>query len=435
MKFTLNNNEYELILLHLAGSKLYGNSTPASDTDLRGVFIASSDSKLGILNKVEQLEGIEVYHALVKAGLELIETTDIVIYELNRFVALAIDNNPNIMDTLCFDYKNPEFTVYANEKGKELVDNKDLLISSKLKFTFSGYAISQLTRIKSHHKWIVQYPETGTVLEFLKLSYGKFVDWDWVCDNFGGNVASFITEGEDAQNHTTLNSTLDWDSFKDLCKIPDLDRYRLPRLFDYCYPKDLKAKSLNTNSWALVDDVAYKGLTIGKLIKTDASFRTISPSMLIIYTEGNGIFTKDGNVKPSDSEKIGEFVCLLSIDQMKFKSDRDHISKLWEWRTKRNEKRSELEEKFGYDTKHASHLVRLMEGAKDILKNNTYNPTLSGDRLQLVKEVRAGKYTVEEILAYADRLDAELNEDYKVSTLQKKPNTKLVNELVLRLQR
>ena len=30
MKFTLNNNEYELILLHLAGSKLYGNSAPAS---------------------------------------------------------------------------------------------------------------------------------------------------------------------------------------------------------------------------------------------------------------------------------------------------------------------------------------------------------------------------------------------------------------------
>ena len=76
-----------------------------------------------------------------------------------------------------------------------------------------------------------------------------------------------------------------------------------------------------------------------------------------------------------------------------------------------------------------------MEGAKDILKNNTYNPTLTGERLQLVKDVRAGKFSVEEILEYAERLDAELNEDYKVSTLQKKPNTKLVNELVLKLQK
>lgn len=424
MKFFHNNNEYELILLHLAGSKLYGNSTPSSDTDYRGAFIASSDSKLGILNKVEQLEGKDVYKALTAAGLDLIETDDIVIYELNRFVSLAIDNNPNIMDTLCFDYKNAEFTVYANDKGKELVDNKHLFISSKLKFTFSGYAISQLTRIKSHHKWIVQYPETGSILETLKLAYGKFFDWDWVCDNFGGHVASFIAEGEDTQNHTTLNSVIKWDSFKDLCKVQDLDRYRLPRLYDYCYPKDLKAKSLNKED-----------MNLKPLLTSGASFRTISPSMLIIYTQGNGIFTKDGNVKPNDPETVGDFVCLLSIDQMKFKSDRDHISKLWEWRTKRNEKRSELEEKFGYDTKHASHLVRLMEGAKDILKNNTYNPTLTGERLQLVKDVRAGKFSVEEILEYAERLDLELNEEYKKSTLQKKPNVKKVNELVLKLQK
>jgi predicted nucleotidyltransferase len=60
MKFFHNNNEYELIVLNLAGSKLYGNSTPSSDTDYRGVFIASKDSKLGILGTVEQLEGVDV---------------------------------------------------------------------------------------------------------------------------------------------------------------------------------------------------------------------------------------------------------------------------------------------------------------------------------------------------------------------------------------
>ena len=76
-----------------------------------------------------------------------------------------------------------------------------------------------------------------------------------------------------------------------------------------------------------------------------------------------------------------------------------------------------------------------MESAKDILKTNTYNPTLTGDRLQLVKDVRAGKMSYDEILEYAEKLDLELNEEYKKSTLQKKPNTKLVNELVLRLQK
>lgn len=431
MKFFHNNNEYELIVLNLAGSKLYGNSTHSSDTDYRGVFIASKDSKLGILGTVEQLEGVDVWKSLVAAGLDLIPTDDIVIYELNRFIALAIDNNPNIMDTLCFDYNNPEFTVYVNEKGKELIDNKHLLISSKLKFTFSGYAISQLQRIKSHGKWLTQFPDINDVLAEIKEAFNNsFIDFNWICDNFGGQVAEKVT-GETPQKNTKLENTLTWIQFKDAVnesrkvldlKELDFDMYRVPRLIDYCHPKDLKGKQLDLND-------------LRETLQNTASFRTMSPSMLVIYTDGKGIFSKEGNLKANDPETIGEFVCLLSIDQNRYKSDKDYINKLWEWKCNRNEKRSELEEKFGYDTKHASHLVRLMEGAKDILKTNTYNPTLTGDRLQLVKDVRAGKMSYDEILEYAEKLDLELNEEYKKSTLQKKPNTKLVNELVLRLQK
>lgn len=75
-----------------------------------------------------------------------------------------------------------------------------------------------------------------------------------------------------------------------------------------------------------------------------------------------------------------------------------------------------------------------MEGAKDILNDGDYNPTLFGDRLQLVKDTRAGKFTYEELIAYSERLDNELNEMYKTSKLQKKPNTKAINTLVLKLQ-
>lgn len=431
MKFFHNNNEYELIVLNLAGSKLYGNSTPSSDTDYRGVFVASKDSKLGILGTVEQLEGVDVWKSLVAAGLDLIPTDDIVIYELNRFIALAIDNNPNIMDTLCFDYNNPEFTVYVNEKGKELIDNKHLLISSKLKFTFSGYAISQLQRIKSHGKWLTQFPDINDVLAEIKEAFNNsFIDFNWICDNFGGQVAEKVT-GETPQKNTKLENTLTWIQFKDAVnesrkvldlKELDFDMYRVPRLIDYCHPKDLKGKQLDLND-------------LRETLQNTASFRTMSPSMLVIYTDGKGIFSKEGNLKANDPETIGEFVCLLSIDQNRYKSDKDYINKLWEWKCNRNEKRSELEEKFGYDTKHASHLVRLMESAKDILKTNTYNPTLTGDRLQLVKDVRAGKMSYDEILEYAEKLDLELNEEYKKSTLQKKPDVKKVNELVLRLQK
>ena len=424
MKFFHNNNEYELIVLNLAGSKLYGNSTPSSDTDYRGVFIASKDSKLGILGTVEQLEGVDVWKSLVAAGLDLIPTDDIVIYELNRFIALAIDNNPNIMDTLCFDYNNPEFTVYVNEKGKELIDNKHLLISSKLKFTFSGYAISQLQRIKSHGKWLTQFPNTDAVLHKLMEAFrSNMIDWDWICDNFGGQVAEKVT-CETPQLHNKLNSTIDWNSFKDFVSF-DVEKYRIPRLIDYCHPKDLKGKQLDLND-------------LRETLQNTASFRTMSPSMLVIYTDGKGIFSKEGNLKANDPETIGEFVCLLSIDQNKYKSDKDYINKLWEWKCNRNEKRSELEEKFGVDLKHLSHLWRLMTKAKEILLTGTYDPQLKGEELKTLKGIRDGSLygrdSYDFALKFAEENDKLLDELYKTTKLQKKPDVKKVNELVLKLQ-
>lgn len=430
MKFEHNNQTYELIILHLAGSKLYGNDTPESDTDYRGIFIAPLESKIGLLNKVEQLEGKDVYKSLIKAGLELEETDDILIYELNRFVQLASENNPNIMDSLCLDYTK-EFTIYINDKGKELLDNKSLFLSSKLKFTFSGYAISQLNKVRSRDKYLTKYPRISEVLEYIKSLYGKVIDWDWICDNFGGQVAEYVSEfKENAQKHTTLQSTISWYEFKDSSRIEDLDRYRIPRLVDYCNAKDLKGKSYN-----MKDKYNFtENNNLGYFLQHSASFRTFSPSMLAIYTEGNGIFTKEGKLKANDPEHIGEFVCLLSIDQNNYKAEKDFNAAMWEWKCKRNEKRSALEAKFGYDTKNVSHLVRLMEQAKDILVNCDYQPTLTGERLQLVKDTRAGKFTYEEILEYSEKVDKELNELYKITKLQKKPDIKKINDLILKLQ-
>jgi len=439
MEFTINGNTYELITLSLAGSHLYGNSRPESDWDYRGVFIAKNETFLGLLGTVEQVEGVQVYEALTKSGLKLEETDDIVLWELNRFCKLALDNNPNIIDILCHDYTNPKFSIYCNDKGKELLSNKYLFMSTKLKHTFSGYAISQLKRIKGHNKWLNEFPNTGELLDYIKSKYGTNIDWDWVCDNFGGNVAEYVSN-ETAQEHTTLpkQELFSWTDFNVLFNETriDFDKYRLPQLIDYCFPKKLQGERLSLED--IVDDITttpnMPNCSLRTLLEDRASFRTMSPSMLVIYTEGKGIFSKEGNLKVNDPETIGEFVCLLSIDQMKYKSDKDHINKMWQWKCNRNEKRGKLEEEFGIDTKHASHLVRLMEGCKDILTTGVYKPTLSGDRLQFVNDVRNGKYKYEWLIEYSERLDEELTELSKTSILPKKPNVKEVNKLVLKLR-
>ena len=431
MKFTFNNKTYELIVLTVAGSRLYGNATETSDWDYRGVYIESIDSKIGILGHSEQLEtkDLSLHKALTDAGLILEETTDIVLYELNRFVKLAIDNNPNIMDTLCHD---ESYSIYINDKGRELIKNKTLFLSSKIKHTFSGYAISQLQRIKGHNKWINQFPNTDLVLKRIEDRFkGGYIDFDWICDNFGGKVAEKIT-GETPQKNTKLQVTDTWQEFctKDYNPDFDLSVYRLPRLIDFCHPKDLKAKSLNINDLVPGTDVSY-----ADFLTNSASFRTHSPSMLTVYTEGKGIFSKEGNLKANDPELVGDFVCLLAIDQNNYKASKDYINKLWEWKCNRNEKRSELEEKFGYDTKHGSHLVRLMLGAKNVLEYGDYNPTMTAEMKTLVNDVRNGKYTYEWVVEFGEELDNELNEIYKTTTIRKQPDFKKINDLVIKLQR
>lgn len=443
MKFVFNGKEFELIMLTVTGSRMYGNAREDSDWDYRGVMIETLNAKLTLNNTVEKIgganqDGEELCKVLQSFGLDLKDTNDIEIYELKRFITLALDNNPNIMDMLCHNQKN---TFYSTEIGKLLLNSKNLFLSKNLKETFSQYALSQLKKIKSHNKWIEKFPETHIVLEVIENNYkAKNIDFDWISDNFGGEVA-LKTTNENAQNKKSLNEKINWDSFldgfNDFNMVSNPNNYRLPRLVDYCHPKDLQGKQydldltyVNLDTGNLYDFQEEGFVSLKDFLMKHASFRTFSPSMLTIYTNGKGIITKDGSLNPSDPKNIGNFVCLLSIDQMKFKADRDYINKMWNWKCHRNEKRSELEDVYGYDLKHASHLVRLLDVCKEILLTNNYIPELSGDRLQLVNDIRNGKYSYEEVLDFSIEKEKELDLLIKYSTLQNEPNKEKINDLL-----
>ena len=239
MKFTYNNIEYKLILMTLAGSRFYGtyydsedperihpfNPSYKSDSDYRGVFIAHPDSKLGFSGKIEQIEikkgkdgkVSEEQKAFIKElneklGMNMPDDEDIILYEIKKFVELALDNNPNICDIL---FTDNDAIIYANKKGRKLLNNKDIFISKKTKFTFSGYALSQLNRIKGHNKWITKYPKTNVVITELKDAYDNGeIDYNWITDYFGGNVSEFVTgiKQEDANKIGKVKS-IDWCEF------------------------------------------------------------------------------------------------------------------------------------------------------------------------------------------------------------------------------
>ncbi len=146
-----------LILKVVAGSKAYGLATTDSDTDKYGICIEPLDCLIG-LNAFEQKENH--VHALLKKD-EIHET----IYGLRKFVRLAMQCNPNIIEILFTPEKN---ILDINQYGKLLRSKRDLFLSRQARNRFVGYAISQLERIKRHKRWLDNPPSKPSQKDFVR---------------------------------------------------------------------------------------------------------------------------------------------------------------------------------------------------------------------------------------------------------------------------
>jgi len=125
------------VLLVRHGSQAYGTNTPESDEDFKGIAIPPKEYFFGSQHRFEQAE---------------LHDPDAVIYDLRKFFVLAADCNPNIIEVL---HTDPSDHCIVDPIGKIILDHKDDFLSKRIKHTFMGYSISQLKRIKTHKKWIM----------------------------------------------------------------------------------------------------------------------------------------------------------------------------------------------------------------------------------------------------------------------------------------
>ena len=104
-----------------------------------------------------------------------------------------------------------------------------------------------------------------------------------------------------------------------------------------------------------------------------------------------------------------------------------HFDSYMQWKHGRNKKRADLEAKFGYDTKHAFHLVRLMRMGKEILSEGkvlVFRPDA-----EELKEIRNGSWSYDKIEEYAHTMEQEIIALMDTSPLPKEPNRKFLNQL------
>jgi predicted nucleotidyltransferase len=130
-----------LIFLCLHGSQAYGTATPTSDWDVRGVGIAPLTTYFGT-RPWEQIQGGSPFleqllydkHPQANNGDEL----DSEVFNVTKFVRLAADANPNILDIL---FAHPDDWLHTTPAWEMLHEKRHMFLSMRVRHTYTGYAM------------------------------------------------------------------------------------------------------------------------------------------------------------------------------------------------------------------------------------------------------------------------------------------------------
>jgi len=336
------------IFRYISGSHAYGTERPDSDQDFRGVFIAPMSKAFDLFQSsfvgsgpisghlrsaIEDLEIIQDGYCdagVLKGIIERIRLAmlndhgdlnlsvgtvhkpgvDEELQELRKFLKLAADSNPNIIEFLYVE----RLITHETPIWKKIRDNRDMFLSKKARYTFAGYAHAQLGRIKTHRGYLLSPP--GKQPE--RAEYG------------------LNPENKVAREHQNA-----------ILSLPD--------------------------KWI--------------------------------------------------AESAREYV----RNQRKFQDALAAWHSYHKFERERNPLRKEMERKYGFDVKHGMHLLRLSRMGAEILEKgevNVYRP----DREEL-RGILRGEWTYEQIVSYAEKIDASMDELYQKSTLRNKPDHKGISDL------
>ena len=122
------------------------------------------------------------------------------------------------------------------------------------------------------------------------------------------------------------------------------------------------------------------------------------------------------------------FIHLLQRER-EYKVANTQWAQYQEWKKTRNPVRAALEEKFGYDTKHGAHLVRLLRMCREILTEGQVN-VWRPDADELLA-IRAGDWPYEKLIEFAETEDKNMAALYETSPLPRSPDHKKIDALCI----
>lgn len=142
----LSTNTHYLCIM---GSTAYGVSTNQSDQDIYGVCIPPRDY-IFPPNYIEGFDNRDLtFHCWQRHGVIDPSTKtnyDFSIYNIVDFFKLAMDNNPNVIDSL---FVRRESVAHITKAFESVRENRNIFLHKGVVYKMKGYAFSQLTKAKN----------------------------------------------------------------------------------------------------------------------------------------------------------------------------------------------------------------------------------------------------------------------------------------------
>ena len=339
------------IYVTLHGSQAYGLANQFSDTDMKGICVPPREVEYHLYHRFEQAENDKN----LETRLEHLKNPknpkfESTIYSLRKFFLLAAEVNPNIIELLWTD---PKDHFVKHPLMEEILSHRDKFLSNKARYTFAGYAMAQAKKIERHRKWI----ERGEVVFPNREDFGL----PSVQPKGTDEIAGFIKAKVEQWN---LNQ----------------------------FPLDEMLRSeLKTTIWELITNVTEREVSVANWPDVYAEG--------VIHQLKNEFNLKD------------EVVQFINAERAYAKAKQVYDSWI-SWKKERNPERRKLEEKCGYDSKHASHLVRLMRMGYEILSSGKVIVNRVGIDADELLAVKNGEWSFDQVMEFKEDMESKLTDEY-----------------------
>lgn len=220
---------YETIM----GSQAYGVSSDNSDVDIYGFCIPDKELVFPHLNgdiegfgtQTQKFGQYQEHHIMSMDG----QTEyDIQIFNIVKFFQLAMENNPNIVDSL---YTPDRCILHSNTIGDLVRSNRDIFLHKGSWHKFKGYAYSQLSKIGM--KANAKNPKRQASIE--KFGYDV---------KFAYHVVRLLDECE----QILMTGTLDLQQNREQLKSIRRGEWTLEEINDYFAKKEAELQALYQTS-------------------------------------------------------------------------------------------------------------------------------------------------------------------------------------------